>query len=118
LTLAGSDHLLGTLPIAGPVYWLTGNPVATMNVVVLASFPLAALAAFAPVRMRSFVPVQTFTVQYLPLALLAFLAYLRRGGGRCLGVGMVALLLQLLVAYYVAYAALVAVGVALAVVAV
>jgi hypothetical protein len=140
LTLAGSDHLLGTLPIAGPVYWLTGNPVATMNVVVLASFPLAALAAgalvrtlsgsgwagllagfvfaFAPMRMRSFVPVQTFTVQYLPLALLAFLAYLRRGGGRWLGVGMVALLLQLLVAYYVAYAALVAVGVALAVVAV
>jgi hypothetical protein len=140
LTLAGSDHLLGTLPIAGPVYWITGNPVATMNAVVLASFPLAALAAgalvraltgsgwagllagfvfaFAPVRLRSFVPVQTFTVQYLPLALLAFVVYLRRGGGWRLGVGLVALLLQLLVAYYVAYAALVAVGAVLVVVAV
>jgi hypothetical protein len=140
LTLAGSDHLLGTLPIAGPVYWLTGNPVATMNAVVLASFPLTALAmgalvrtlggsgwagllagfvfAFAPIRMRSFVPVQTFTVQYLPLALLAFVAYLRRGGGWWLAAGMVALLLQLLVAYYVAYATLVAVGLTLAVLAV
>jgi len=27
LALAGSDHLLGTLPVAGPVYWFTGNPV-------------------------------------------------------------------------------------------
>jgi hypothetical protein len=139
LTLAGSDHLLGTLPIAGPVYWLTANPVATMNAVVLASFPLAALAtgalvralggggpaallggfvfAFAPVRLRSFVPVQTFTVQYLPLALLAFTFYLRRGGGWRLGIGLVALLLQLLVAYYVAYAALVALGAGLVVVA-
>jgi hypothetical protein len=139
LTLAGSDHLLGTLPVAGPVYWLTGNPVAAMNVVVLASFPLFALAmaalvrvlggngwaalfaglvaAFAPVRIRSFVPVQTFTVQYLPLALLAFVLYLRRGAGRWLAVGLVALLLQLLVAYYVAYAALVGLGIVLAIVA-
>ena len=138
LTLAGSDHLLGTLPIAGPVYWLTGNPVAAMNAVVLASFPLAGLAAgalvralggggwagllggfvfaFAPMRMRSFVPVQMFTVQYLPLALLALVSYLRRGGGWRLGGGLVLLLLQLLVAYYLAYAALVAVGVVLLVV--
>ncbi len=140
LTLAGSDHLLGTLPIAGPVYWLTGNPVTTMNVVVLASFPLVGLAtgalvcalsgsrwagllagfvfAFAPFRMRSFVPVQTFMLPYLPLALLAFLTYLRHGGGWRLGAGMVALLLQLLVAYYIAYAALVAVGLTLVVLAV
>lgn len=139
LTLAGSDHLLGTLPVAGPVYWLTGNPVATMNAVVLASFPLAGLAAgalvrtlvgsgwaglfagfvfaFAPVRLRSFVPVQTFTVWYLPLALLALVLYLRRGGGWRLGVGLVALLMQLLVAYYVAYAALVGLGSVLLVVA-
>ena len=139
LTLAGSDHLLGTLPVAGPVYWLTGSPVAAMNAVVLVSFPLFGLAtaalvrvlggngwaallagfvaAFAPVRIRSFVPVQTFTVQYLPLALLAFVLYLRRGGGRWLAVGLGALLLQLLVAYYVAYAALVGLGVVLAIVA-
>jgi hypothetical protein len=139
LALAGSDHLLGTLPIAGPVYWLTGNPVAAMNAVVLASFPLSALAAgalvrtlsgsgwagilagfvfaFAPVRLRSFVPVQTFTVQYLPLALLALVLYLRRGGGWWLAVGLAALLLQLLVAYYVAYAALVGLGTTLLIVA-
>lgn len=137
LSLAGSDHLLGTMPIAAPVYWATGNPVATLNAVVLLSFPLAGLAAgalvraltgsgwagllggfvfaFAPVRLRSFVPVQTFTVQYLPLALLALLAWLRGGRGAWLVVGLVALLLQLLVAYYVAYAALVALAVTLAV---
>ena len=140
LALAGSDHLLGTLPIAGPVYWLTGNPVTTMNAVVLASFPLTALAtgalvrtlsgsgwggllagfvfAFAPIRLRSFVPVQTFTVWYLPLALLSLVTYLRQGGGWRLGAGVVALLLQLLVAYYVGYAALIAVGLTLAVLAV
>jgi hypothetical protein len=139
LTLAGSDHLLGTLPIAGPVYWLTGNPVATMNAVVLASFPLAGVAAaalvralggsgwagllggfvfaFAPMRMRSFVPVQMFTVQYLPLALLGLVSYLRRGGGWRLGAGLVLLLLQLLVAYYLAYGALVGLGATLLVVA-
>jgi hypothetical protein len=139
LTLAGSDHLLGALPVAGPVYWLTHNPVATVNAVVLSSFPLAGLAAFAlvaattgsgwagllagfvyafvPWRTRSFVPVQTFSIQYLPLALLALTAYLRRGRRRLLAAGLAALVLQLLVAYYVAYAALVALAVWLVAVA-
>ena len=139
LTLAGSDHLLGALPVAGPVYWLTGNPVATVNAVVLASFPLAGVAAFAlvaaatgngwagllagfvyafvPWRTHSFVPVQTFTIQYLPLALLALTAYLRQGRRWLLVAGLAALVLQLLVAYYVAYAALVTLVVWLAVVA-
>jgi hypothetical protein len=139
LTLAGSDHLLGTLPVAGPVYWLTGSPVATLNAVVLSSFPLAGLAtfalvadgtgsgwaglvagfvyAFAPWRARSFVPVQTFSVQYLPLALLALTAYLRSGRRWLLAAGLTALTVQVLVAYYVAYAALVTVAVWLAVVA-
>lgn len=139
LTLAGSDHLLGTLPVAAPVYWLTGNPVATLNAVVLSSFPLAGLAAFAlvaagtrsgwagllagivyafaPWRMHSFVPVQTFSIQYLPLALLALTVYLRRGGRGALVIGLAALALQLLVAYYLAYAALVTLAVWLAAVA-
>ena len=140
LTLAGSDHLLGALPIAGPVYWLTGNPVAALNAVVLTSFPLAALAtfalvaattrsgwaglvaglvyAFAPWRARHFVAVQTFSVQYMPLALLALLAYLRRGRPWLLVAGLAALTVQLLVAYYVAYGMLVALAVALGVAAV
>jgi hypothetical protein len=140
LTLAGSDHLLGTLPVAGPVYWLTGNPVATLNAVVLSSFPLAGLAAFAlvaamtgsgwagllggfvyafaPWRTHSFVPVQTFSIQYLPLALLALGAYLRNGRRALLVAGIGALLVQMLVAYYVAYAALVTLAVWLAAVAV
>jgi hypothetical protein len=137
LTLAGSDHLFGTLPVAGPVYWLTGNPVTTLNVVVLSSFPLAGLAAFVlvaamtrsgwagllggfiyafvPWRTRQFVPVQTFTIHYLPLVLLAIHAYLRHGGGWTLAAGLFCLGLQLLTAYYVAYVALVALAVLLAV---
>jgi len=140
LTLAGSDHLLGTLPVAGPVYWLTGNPVATLNVVVLTSFPLAGLAtfalvaattrsgwagllagfvyAFAPWRTHSFVPVQTFSIQYLPIALLGVTAYLRDGRRAWLVAGVGALTIQLLVAYYVAYAALVTLGVWLVAIAV
>ena len=124
LTLAGSDHMLGALPVAAPVYWATGNPVATLNAVVLTSFPLAGLAAFvlvaaetgsgpagllagfvyafAPWRTHSFVPVQTFSIQYLPLALLALTAYLRRGRRALLAAGLAALALQLLAAYYVA----------------
>jgi hypothetical protein len=139
LTLAGSDHLLGTLPVAAPVYWLTGSPVAALNAVVLSSFPLAGLGAFAlvgaatgsgwagllagfvyafaPWRTHSFVPVQTFSIQYLPLALLALTAYLRRGGRGVLLAGLAALLLQLLVAYYLAYAALVTLAVWLGAVA-
>lgn len=140
LTLAGSDHLLGALPVAGPVYWLTGNPVAALNAVVLSSFPLAALAAFAlvaaatrsgwagllaglvyafaPWRARHFVAVQTFSVQYMPLALLALTAYLRRGRAWLLAAGLAALAVQLLVAYYVAYGMLVALAAALGVAAV
>jgi F5/8 type C domain-containing protein len=45
--MAFSELLLGELPIAAPVMWLTGNPVLAYNTAVLLSFPLCALAAHA-----------------------------------------------------------------------
>ena len=49
-TLAFSELMLGELPIAAPVLWLTGNPALADNVAVILSFPLCALAAHALVK--------------------------------------------------------------------
>ena len=45
--MAYSETLLGEVPIAAPVLWLTGNPALAHNVAVILSFPLCALAAHA-----------------------------------------------------------------------
>jgi hypothetical protein len=39
-TLAFSEHLLGLSVIAVPIAWLTANPLATYNIVLLLTFPL------------------------------------------------------------------------------
>src|SRR5262245_4225116 len=44
--LTSSEHLASTQLIAVPAVWLTGNPVLVANLVVLASYPLAALAMY------------------------------------------------------------------------
>ncbi len=44
-TLALSDHRLGFVPIASPLLWLGLAPVTTHNVVLLATYPLCAMAA-------------------------------------------------------------------------
>jgi len=49
-TLACSENLLGLLPVAGPVYWLTANPVLTYNVTALAVVWTVALTTFAAAR--------------------------------------------------------------------
>src|SRR5215475_9518478 len=46
LSLAFSDHLLGVLPIAGPVLRLTGNPLAAYHTLFILSFALSGCAAF------------------------------------------------------------------------
>ena len=50
LSLAFSDHLLGVLPIAGPVLLATGNPVAAYNTLFVLSFALSGLSAFCLAR--------------------------------------------------------------------
>jgi hypothetical protein len=42
--LTSSEHLASTQLVAVPAIWLTGNPILVANAVVLASYPLAALA--------------------------------------------------------------------------
>jgi hypothetical protein len=49
-TLAYSEHLLGLLPLAAPVWLAGGGPVLVHNVVLFASFPLVGLAMFCLVR--------------------------------------------------------------------
>ena len=45
-TLASSEHLLGLLPLSGPLYWLSANPVLTYNVTTLVVVWLTAWTTF------------------------------------------------------------------------
>jgi len=49
-TLAYSDHLLGLVPLAAPVWLAGGHPVLVHNVLLFATFPLAGLTMFLLVR--------------------------------------------------------------------
>src|SRR5688572_10377525 len=46
LALAYSEHMLGTLPVFAPVYWLTGRLTLSYNVMVISTFIFSALAAY------------------------------------------------------------------------
>lgn len=48
-TLATGEHFLGLQPIAGPVFWLTGNAVLAYNVTILMVAWLTAVATFVAV---------------------------------------------------------------------
>ena len=45
-TLAYSENLLGSAPLAAPVIWTTGNPVLAMNLVVLLATVLCGVGAY------------------------------------------------------------------------
>ena len=47
---AFTEHLLGAYPLSSPIIWETGNAVLAYNVLLLACFPLNALATYALVR--------------------------------------------------------------------
>ncbi len=54
-TLAYSENLLGSAPLAAPVIWITGNPVLAMNLVVLLATVLCGVGAYllaSPPRYR------------------------------------------------------------------
>jgi hypothetical protein len=65
-TLVFSEHLLGLSPIAAPIAWITGNPLATYNLTTLLTFPLCGMAMFALVYSLT---------RSVPGAFLAGLAY-------------------------------------------
>jgi len=96
--LAFSDSLLGTLPLSGPVYALSGNPVLAHNLALLGAFVLNGLAmavcarrlfaskpaalvagfayAFAPLRFPHLFQLPLLCAWWTPLALLALEAWL------------------------------------------
>ncbi|HEV7732158.1 MAG TPA: hypothetical protein VGR62_08350 [Candidatus Binatia bacterium] len=133
-TLALSEHMLGNLPLFGPVYLLTGNPVLAHQTTLVASFVLSGLAmawwiwfwtrdttaalaagflyAFAPFRFWQLGNLHVVSTQYLPLVPLGIdlvLTTRRRVAGACLLVA--ALVLSTGCSYYVGYAAFALAGV-------
>jgi hypothetical protein len=133
-TLASSEHMLGNVPLFGPVYLVSRNPILAHQATLLATFVLAGLAmaaavlywtgdrpaafaagflyAFAPYRFWQIGNVHVVSVQYLPLVPLAVDMMLDRRGGRWGPVLLaVALVLSSLCSYYIGYAAFVLAGV-------
>lgn len=130
--LLHSEHLLGCLPIFGPFFALTGNPVLSFNCVVFASFLLGGLFmhllvrdwtgsttaayvaglafALAPWRAETFHWPQLLNIQYLPLILYALDRVARGGGMAVMSLAAAALALESLASYYLAYMAVVLTG--------
>lgn len=103
-TLAYSENLIGAVPFAAPVLWLTGNPVLALNVVALLSVVLCGLGgyvlarrlglgaaaallcglifAFSPARFFRIGQLHLTTVQWVPFGLAALHAYLDGGRAR------------------------------------
>jgi hypothetical protein len=100
-TASFTENLVGLAPIATPLYWLTGDPLRTYNLVFFLTWPLSAFAAyllvfaltrrhdagfiaglafgFAPYRMTQIPHVQVLASFWLPFALLGLHGFLRDG---------------------------------------
>jgi hypothetical protein len=100
-TLALSENLIGSSIVAGPVLWLTHDPVVAMNAVSLASCVLCAVGAyvlarrvgltsgaaflcglifaFSPARFFRFQQMHLTTVQWIPFSLAFLYSYLQSG---------------------------------------
>ena len=137
--LAGSEHLLGSVPLFAPAYLLSGNPALAANVAALATYPLAAVTMYVLVRRLGLAPAAAavagaalpFSVLRVPgdLHLLQYPNYvlallvlaLVAAGERPRGTRLVwlnaAMLLALLSSFYVAAMAVVVVAIELAIVA-
>ncbi|MBM4267179.1 MAG: glycosyltransferase family 39 protein [Deltaproteobacteria bacterium] len=122
--LAYSEHFLGWVPLFAPFYLATGNPVLATNAVVFLLHPLCGIGlfllarrfvsapaaflggllyAFYPARLETLHHFHVLGVGYLPLALLCTELWLERGRTRH-AVGLaVALGLQMLCSFYLAY---------------
>jgi len=129
-TLAGSEHLLGHLPIFGPIYAVSGNPVlanqlnawlilalcgAAMYALLRhwgASRPAAVFGgfvyAFCPARAYGTAHVYMTAGQYLPLALLFFDQTLTDQTVKAAAAFAAFLLLQMLCSYYWAFISIIA----------
>ena len=126
-TLALSEHLVGLLPFATPVYILSHNPVLAMNAALLVSFALCGIAMFYLLRhytgrdMPSLVGgfifafaapkfgqaghIQLLHMEFLPLALLFAERIMAEGRWSDWGWMTALLLWQILCGYYIGYIA-------------
>ena len=122
--LAYSEEMIGTSLLAAPVYLVSQNDVLAYNVVFLGSFWLMAMgvyllarelgaapgaafvaglaAGFAPARFGHLSHLHMLTLGWLPLALWALTAFVRRGRARYVLAAGVALTLQLFSGLYLA----------------
>jgi hypothetical protein len=120
-SLTSTEPMLGQLPVFGPVYWLSGNPVLANQVTILLDVALSGAAMYALLRhwgaarmaaffagfVYAFCPVRAYSVfhvdllagQYLPLALLFLDRTLATARMRAAAGFGVFLLLQLLCSY-------------------
>ncbi|MGH7894832.1 MAG: hypothetical protein ACREQL_09195, partial [Candidatus Binatia bacterium] len=126
-SLALSEHMLGNLPLFGPIYLATRNPVLAHQGTLLVSFVLSALAmaawaftwtrdravalvaglafAFAPTRLWQLGNLQVVSTQYFPVILLAIDALVdRRARWGAVALLAAALALASGCSYYVGYA--------------
>jgi hypothetical protein len=117
-TLAYSENLIGSLVVAGPVIWLTHNPVLAMNLVVLVATILCGFGAyllgrrlgfgepaaiicglvfaFVPPRLSRLDQVHIATIQWIPFALAYLHSYLTSSRARDLRVAIAFFSLQAL----------------------
>jgi hypothetical protein len=122
--LTGSDHFLSTQLLFAPLYWTTGNPVLAANLVVLLSYPLAAMAmhlllrtlgfgflvswlagvlfAMGPLRVPMNLQIFQFLNLYLPLVVLALCRLRDRPAFRSAAYLWIAFTLAIFSSYYMA----------------
>jgi hypothetical protein len=117
-TLAYSENLVGSVPFAAPVLWLTGNPVLALNAVALSSVALCGIGAyllarrlgastsaavlcgmifaFSPSRFYRYGQIHLTTVQWIPFALAYLHAYFTGSRPRDLRIALAFFTLQVL----------------------
>jgi hypothetical protein len=121
-TLAYSETLLGLVPFAAPIIWLTGNPLLAVNVLCLLSFVLCGWGMFAlvyrltrewwaaliagvifayvPYRFAHVSRLQLVTAQWIPLAFLFLDRLVERKAWRDWALLALVFNLQMLSSYY------------------
>jgi hypothetical protein len=127
--LAYSEHFLGYAPLFAPTYWATRNPVFAANLTIFATYPLCGLATYLLARRFTSRPGAALAgffyafylgryhalphfhllgVHWLPLALLATERWLDAARSADVALLALALLLQALSSFYLAFALAVA----------
>ena len=103
-TLAYSEHLIGTVLVAAPVVWVTGNELLATNLVAISSVLLCAIGgyvlgrrlgflhtgaflcglvfAFTPPRFERIYQLHLTTIQWIPFALAFLHGYFQTGRAR------------------------------------